>query len=262
MSRDHSIYFERAELKDLAAILDHVEGACQAAGISDSALYDIKLAVEEICANVIQHGYDDSVPGPLEVRVETGEGNIVVEIRDEAQPFDPDQVPTPDLTASLMERQVGGLGWYLSKQVMDELTQELVPSGGNRIRMVKHFSPPPMTSVRNVDMKISDSLRDGAMVVSVEGRVDSTTAERLMAALMAHVEGGQRRLVVDMALVDYIGSAGLRALLGPLEEIRARGGELILAAVKENVQRVLDVSRITTILKVYSDVEAALTSYT
>ena len=110
-------------------------------------------------------------------------------------------------------------------------------------------------------MKITDSSRGEAMVVSVEGNVNTITAEELMASLMTHVEGGQRRLVVDLALVDHIGSAGLRALLGPLEEIRAKGGELVLAAVQGNVRRVLEISRFTSILEIHPDVDTALMSF-
>ena len=138
--KDHSIVIEGAELKDLSTLLDHVERVCAETGVPASALFDIKLAVEEICANVIRHGYGDDVPGRIQLRVELGEAEVALEIRDFAPPFDAASVATPDLTSDLMHRQVGGLGWHLAREVMDELQHELDPSGGNRFKMVKRYS--------------------------------------------------------------------------------------------------------------------------
>jgi anti-anti-sigma factor len=75
---------------------------------------------------------------------------------------------------------------------------------------------------------------------------------------MDGIEEGQRRVVVELSQVDYMGSAGLRALLGPYEELRGKGGKLALAAVHENVEKVLELSKFTEILDAYPDVETAV----
>ena len=107
-------------------------------------------------------------------------------------------------------------------------------------------------------MEITITQRDQARVLVVEGSVDTLSAEKLKNALEEQIEQGQIRLVADFSGVDYISSAGLRALLGPLKEIRQQGGELFLAAVEKEVERVLKLSGFTKILTVCQDVESAL----
>ena len=97
--------------------------------------------------------------------------------------------------------------------------------------------------------------------VSISGTVDSGTAAALAASLRAHAENVGSRLVADLAGVDYMSSAGLRALLETVKEARQRGGDLRLASVQANVLRVLDLSGFTKILKVFPDVAAATASF-
>jgi anti-sigma B factor antagonist len=75
------------------------------------------------------------------------------------------------------------------------------------------------------------------------------------------VKGGRTRLVLDLSGVDYVSSAGLRALLATMKDARQHGGDVRLAAVKPEVARVLDLSGFTTILKLFPDESAALSSF-
>jgi anti-sigma B factor antagonist len=110
-------------------------------------------------------------------------------------------------------------------------------------------------------MEVTADTRTDVTVVSISGTVDSGTAGSLSASLRAHAESGGSHLVADLARVDYMSSAGLRALLETVKEARQRGGDLRLASVQPNVLRVLDLSGFTKILKVFPDVDAAAASF-
>jgi anti-anti-sigma factor len=110
-------------------------------------------------------------------------------------------------------------------------------------------------------VKIDIQSRGDVSVVAIEGSVDGLTAETLLSTLHGHVEQGHARLVADLAGVEYTSSAGLRALLATVKETRRGGGDLRLAAIRPNVQKVLELSGFTTIMKLYDDVDAAVASY-
>lgn len=110
-------------------------------------------------------------------------------------------------------------------------------------------------------MEITAETRTDVTVVSISGTVDSGTAAALATSLRGHAGTGGSHLVADLAGVDYMSSAGLRALLETVKEARQRGGDLRLASVQANVLRVLDLSGFTKILKVFPDVAAATASF-
>lgn len=98
-------------------------------------------------------------------------------------------------------------------------------------------------------------------VVSIEGSIDSLTAGALQEQLQACVDQGQVQLVANFAAVEYTSSAGLRALLATVKKARTDGGDLRLAQVQPSVHKVLDLSGFTSILKLFDDVGAAVSSY-
>lgn len=110
-------------------------------------------------------------------------------------------------------------------------------------------------------MEISVRDVDQVTIVSITGSVDGLTADGLLGALGEQVRDGKTRLVADFTNVDYTSSAGLRALLTTTKDVRQRGGDFRLAAVRTDVHRVLELSGFTSILKLYADVDAAIASY-
>lgn len=97
---------------------------------------DVKLAVEEACTNLIDHGYGDD-GGPIDLLIRADDTQIVVSIRDRARPFSPDDAPPPDLTSDWADREIGGLGWHLIKRLMDGLSYEPSAEAGNELTLVK-----------------------------------------------------------------------------------------------------------------------------
>jgi len=130
-----------AEVESLAVIRDFVERACQAANVDDEACYDIKLAADEACTNIIEHGYAGLEPGSIILSIQYGPRQMVVRLIDFGHPFEPGEPPTPDAQTSLENGELGGFGLYFIYRSMDSVTYE--PAiGGNTLTMIKKLKRP------------------------------------------------------------------------------------------------------------------------
>lgn len=128
---------------NLASLLARTDEVAARAGLDAVCASDLRLAVEEACCNVIDHGYPPDPPGPLRLRIAVHADRVVATVEDRAPRFDPLDAPGPDLTSPWRQRRIGGLGWYLIRRVMDAVSHEALPGGGNRLTLEKRLPPPP-----------------------------------------------------------------------------------------------------------------------
>jgi len=126
-----------ARFDSLAAIGQFVTHAAKAAGLDARAVYAVQLAVDEACANIIEHAYGGEGRGDIECTCIVNNNGLTVILRDYGRPFDPTSVPEPDLCASLEDRKARGLGLYFIRQLMDKVRFEFTPDSGNMLTMVK-----------------------------------------------------------------------------------------------------------------------------
>jgi anti-sigma regulatory factor (Ser/Thr protein kinase) len=126
----------RARLGDLAAIRDFVARACGELGGDAAARDALVLAADEVCTNVLEHGYAGDGVGPITVVLRREGGDVLLTIADEGRPFDPRRAraPAPDLPWQL--RPSGGFGWFLVRQVVDDVRYE-GGDAGNVVTLVK-----------------------------------------------------------------------------------------------------------------------------
>lgn len=110
-------------------------------------------------------------------------------------------------------------------------------------------------------MQIILTERDDTTIVKVTGSVDGLSAGQLTSSFAAPITEGRARLVADFSGVNYTSSAGLRSLLGAVNDSRRQGGDLRIAALQPQVERVLSLAGFTAIIKTFADVEAAVASY-
>ena len=96
--------------ENLAKITDFVIRAARSAGLGPAAVYAVEMAVDEACANIIEHAYGGEGRGDIECTCQIDADELTVTLRDDGSPFDPSRVPEPDVNAPLEERDEGGLG--------------------------------------------------------------------------------------------------------------------------------------------------------
>ena len=99
-------------------------------------------------------------------------------------------------------------------------------------------------------------------LLKVQGRVDSSTAPQLEQELKKIMDDGHFKIVIDMSGVEFMSSAGLRVLINVQKTCkRYNRGELLLAALQENVYSALDLAGFTTLFQVFEDVVTAVGNF-
>ena len=134
---------KKATRENLPKLLHFVEQACQRLGIPEETSQNLQLAVDEACINIIDHGYQGRSPGTIELTIQVGDQQVVIEVVDFGRKFDPTTLPTPDISSSLEERPVGGLGVYLMMRLMDEVHYSSDPEQGNCLQLIAKFGITP-----------------------------------------------------------------------------------------------------------------------
>lgn len=106
-------------------------------------------------------------------------------------------------------------------------------------------------------MQIKEETRGGVLVVTASGRLDSSSAGVLEAVLPARVQTHDK-VVLDLADVPYVSSAGLRVMLMGAKAARAKGHKLALAGLAPTVHEVFDISGFTALFTIAPDVDSAV----
>jgi serine/threonine-protein kinase RsbW len=105
-------------------------------GLPSQVVFDLTLALDEILTNVMSYGYTDEADHEIVVRLSQQAGTLVAEVEDDGRPFNPLDVPPPDLDAAIEDRPIGGLGLHLVRRVSDGLDYERA-AGKNRLVLRK-----------------------------------------------------------------------------------------------------------------------------
>jgi serine/threonine-protein kinase RsbW len=126
-----------ARFEFLDEIRELVAKIARAGGFDEKEIYTLQLAADEAASNIIEHAYEGISNATLEVTCDMRGDTLTVTMRDTGRPFNPSNVKQPNLKADLSERQIGGLGLYLMRKLMDEVRYEASPTKGNLLTMIK-----------------------------------------------------------------------------------------------------------------------------
>ena len=129
----------QSSTENLSLIREFVTKVGLQAGMSEIDISKIELAVDEACANVIEHAYCNDKSQEVMVRANVDEEKITFQIIDTGIGFDPTQILQEDLEKLIEKRKSGGLGMRLIKTLMDEVQYEIIPGQKNELRMIKRI---------------------------------------------------------------------------------------------------------------------------
>ncbi|MBR5381289.1 MAG: ATP-binding protein [Oscillospiraceae bacterium] len=126
-----------ATVENIAAVTDFVNEELERLDCPLKAQTQIDIAIDELFGNIAHYAYDP-LTGPATVRVEVEEDPLAVVITfiDHGKPYDPLAQEDPDTTLSAENRQIGGLGIFLVKKTMDDISYEY-REGQNILRIKK-----------------------------------------------------------------------------------------------------------------------------
>ena len=101
--------------------------------------YAIHLVCEELVVNVVSYAYADEAEGYLKIQIEKADGAITIRFIDGGVAFNPLEREMPDVSLSMEERQIGGLGIFLTVQMMDDVQYERI-NNENVVTIKKRIS--------------------------------------------------------------------------------------------------------------------------
>jgi serine/threonine-protein kinase RsbW len=123
--------------ENLAMIREFVTAVGRQAQLEETDISNLELAVDEACANVIEHAYGHDITKEVVVRAKFDDESMCISVIDEGRGFDPDKTPQDSVEQLIHERKSGGLGIRLIKKLMDEVSYEIVPGQKNELHMTK-----------------------------------------------------------------------------------------------------------------------------
>jgi serine/threonine-protein kinase RsbW len=134
MMKNIEFYNKMDEIEPVSAF---IEGIGDELGLSPSLVMSINLALEEAIANVIMYAYPgEEGKRTINLSADYDKDAITFILSDKGLPFDPTKAPEADVTLSVEERPIGGLGIFLIRKIMAEVSYQRV-DGENRLKMVK-----------------------------------------------------------------------------------------------------------------------------
>jgi len=110
-------------------------------------------------------------------------------------------------------------------------------------------------------MEIREDKRGDIVIVGLKGRLDASTSNRLEERLLALIDGGEKRFVIDFSQLDYISSSGLRVLLMAAKRLRDANGKIVLSSLKDHIKEVFDIAGFSSIFPIFHSQEEAINGF-
>ena len=128
-----------ADPAQLSVLTEFLREFGSAAALAPAQVGNFELALEEIFLNIVMHGSEPGVTPRVEVSLDLGTDAVTMTVEDDGPQFDPLSLPPPDVTATLADRKVGGLGVFLVRNIMDTVTYART-AGRNQLRISKRLA--------------------------------------------------------------------------------------------------------------------------
>ena len=134
-----------ASMDDVFDTLDRCDASLRDQGVSPAVRDDVRLVLEELMVNMVQHGHAGGADRKIELHMRLGDGAVLIDLHHDGHPFDPLQVPEPTLTGDLADAdEIGGLGIHLVRAMASELNYSHDEHGNHlQLRFLHSARPEP-----------------------------------------------------------------------------------------------------------------------
>jgi sigma-B regulation protein RsbU (phosphoserine phosphatase) len=244
-----------ADLKEIERVNSEFQEFALARDVPSGPVQKVCIVLDELLNNIISYGFDDDESHEISVDVAVYPDHLLIEVSDDGIPFNPFDRIGPDVTLSVEEREIGGLGVLLVTEMMDEYHYQRHKNKNSvTMRLIgKH------AQVNQMEIKTTETA--DVNVIEVTGHLDTNTSPEAESAINTLIETGARKVLINFAALEYISSAGLRVLLATAKKLKASGGDLKICSLNDTVQEVFDISGFSSILTVSKDQDEALASF-
>lgn len=127
------------DISEVPQLNDFIEAVAERLGIEPSTALQLQLAVEEAVVNVMDYAYPPDSVGEVSVATTSDGQCLKIVITDSGVPFDPTEQEKADISLSVEERQIGGLGILLVNEIMDTVSYER-KDGKNVLTLTKQLN--------------------------------------------------------------------------------------------------------------------------
>ncbi|TFH08800.1 MAG: anti-sigma factor antagonist [Nitrosomonadales bacterium] len=108
-------------------------------------------------------------------------------------------------------------------------------------------------------MSIIATTKNGVFIAMPDGRLDTNTSPEAEQLIMAAIENGENKIVIDFSKTDYISSSGLRVILKTAKVLKPKNGKAALCNTNKQIHEVLEISGFLGVLKSFDSLDEAMT---
>lgn len=124
------------QIDEIERVSAFIEELGEELNLSLSLVMKINLAIEEAITNIIQYAYPKGSANTINLSTEYKDNELIFILTDRGEAFDPTQVSEVDTSLTAEERSIGGLGIFLVRKIMGEVTYQRIDDE-NRLEMRK-----------------------------------------------------------------------------------------------------------------------------
>ncbi|MGL5272959.1 MAG: ATP-binding protein [Phocaeicola sp.] len=114
------------EISEISRLEEFIETLGEELELDLPLVMSMNLALEEVVSNIILYAYPEKMGESISIKATSSNGILIFAISDSGVEFDPTVVPEADITLSADDREIGGLGIYLVRRIMDEVKYQRI----------------------------------------------------------------------------------------------------------------------------------------
>ena len=126
------------DISEISKLATFIEELSEELNLTPELNFNLNLVLEEAVSNVILYAYGKEVQKEIALLANMSNNNLIFVLTDSGKEFDPTKVPDADVTLSAEEREIGGLGIFLIRQIMDMVEYQRI-DGKNVLTMQKQL---------------------------------------------------------------------------------------------------------------------------
>jgi len=135
MAKKEYCFELKSSLSELDKLCRKLETVGREIKLSKKFIFEINLALDELFTNIISYGIEDDNEHAIKVTITKENEELCVSIEDDGRPFDLTKYETPDVSCSVEECKIGGLGIHIIRKLMDEIGYQRC--GGKNVLTLK-----------------------------------------------------------------------------------------------------------------------------
>jgi anti-anti-sigma factor len=244
----------RADLAELSSVRDFVHKLCSTP-VAKLLSAQLQLAINEAFCNIVKHSYRMDKERQVLISGKLENDGISIELSDQGVGFNPKNVQEPSLAGD----QENGYGWYIIREIADQVTyiQKESEKGWNHMHIYKKFSQ------EGKKMQFVHSQQNDVLIITPEGEsLDAHAASEFKEKVIDLIQANSmNRVVFDLHQLQFIDSSGLGSFLSVLRVLHSHGGELKLACMNKPVRTMFELVSMHKIFEIFNTKEEAIKSF-